>query len=75
METGENDYTPFESTGPNRTDDYFAWGGNVDFRFDWIRVFLQVSRTSYDSNFPGGDRDLTIWSSSIGFGLGTGLSW
>ena len=75
VETGENDYTPFDSTGPNRKDDYLAWGGNVDFDFDWIRVYLQVSRTSYDSNYPGADRDLTIWSSSISFGLGSGLSW
>lgn len=75
VETGENPYTPFDSGGPDRTDDYNAWGGNIDFNFDWIRVYLQVDQTSYDSNFPGADRDVTIWRSSIGFGLGNGLSW
>ena len=75
VETGDNDYTPIEPSGPNRADDYSAWGGDIDLKFDRVRVYLQVSRTSYDSNFPGGDRDLTIWSSSIGLGFGSGLSW
>ncbi len=75
VETGENAYTPFDSGDPGRNDDYNAWGGNVDFKFDRFRIRLYGSRTSYDSNFPGADRDLTIWGSSIGFGVGNGLSW
>ena len=75
VEIGETPYTPFESSGPERTDDYDAWGANIDLRFNWFRVYLSGSRTRYDSNLPGADREVTIWQSSISFGLGNGLSW
>ncbi|GAG90621.1 unnamed protein product, partial [marine sediment metagenome] len=29
----------------------------------------------YESNIPSFDRQVTIWQTSVGFGLGDGRSW
>jgi hypothetical protein len=75
VETGDNDYTTFTENGPNRTDDYDAWGGNLNFRFKRFTVFVAGALTDYSSNIPSFDRDNTQFRTGLTFGLGGGKSW
>ena len=75
IETGDNDYTAFAEDGPNRTDDYDAWGGNLSFRFERFAIFVGWALTDYTSNIPSFDRDNTQFRTAFTFGLGSGRSW
>ncbi len=75
VETGDNDYTAFAEDGPNRVDDYDAWGGNLNFRFKRFAIFVGGSLTDYTSNIPGFDREITQFRTGLTFGLGNGKSW
>ncbi len=75
IETGDNEYTPFVEVGPNRVDDYDAWGDNVNFKFKRFAIYIGGSLTDYTSNIPSFDRDVTQFRSGFRFGVGNGKAW
>jgi len=75
VETGDNDYTTFSTNGPKRVDDYDAWGGSANFKFERFSIYVGGAVTDYTSNIPGFDREVTQFRSGFNFGVGNGKSW
>lgn len=75
VETGDNDYTPFVEMGPNRLDDYDAWGIDLNFKLRRFAIYAGGSLTDYTSNLPDFDRDVTQFRTGLTFGIGSGKSW
>ncbi len=74
-ENGSADYTGFEASAPARTDDYQTFGGHFEVRLGRARLTVGGSRTDYDSNLPGFDREVTVIRSGLRFGLGGASPW
>lgn len=60
FETGDNEYTAFSPTAPERTDDLIAYGGSLRFSItETLVLSLQATRLELDSPLPGNDRSYT----------------
>ena len=60
VETGDNEYTAFSPTAPERTDDLTAFGGSLRFVItETLALTLQATRLELDSNVPGADNSYT----------------
>ena len=70
-EVGQNDYVQLTAAAPDRSDDYQAYGGEVQFKIsERLTALVGAVRSEYDSNLPGFDRDLTSIRLSITLGGG-----
>jgi hypothetical protein len=59
-EIGDDEYTAFLPTVPERRDDLTAYGGSMRFVLtDLLGLTVQATRLELDSNLPGGDRSYT----------------
>jgi len=59
-ETGDDEYTAFLPTAPERTDDLRAFGGSLRFVItETLSLSVQATRLALDSNRPGTDRTYT----------------
>jgi hypothetical protein len=59
-EMGDDEYTAFLPTAPERRDDLTAYGGSIRFVItDLLGLSVQATRLELDSNLPGADRSYT----------------
>ncbi|HEV7787201.1 MAG TPA: hypothetical protein VGQ28_17805, partial [Thermoanaerobaculia bacterium] len=59
-ETGKNEYTAFSPDIPHRVDDVTSGGGQLNFNLGGQLVAgVQILRSRFNSNVPGGDRTFT----------------
>ena len=59
-ETGKNQYTAFSPDIPQRSDNVSSLGGQLNFQLAGQVVFgVQILRSRFSSNVPGGDRTFT----------------
>ena len=75
VEQGTNDYTALGSGLVDRRDDLDVFGGDLRFTFGRYSVQIGATRTKYDSNLAGFDREVTVIRSGLGFGTGGGSPW
>jgi len=77
-ETGQSDFTVLEPEVPGREDDVFSFGGRFGLRLG-PSLNLEVGgyRTEFDSNLPGEDRTVTVFSTglNLSFGIEEGIGW
>jgi hypothetical protein len=77
-ETGWSDFTAIDPAVPPREDDLLSFGGELGF--DLGRSFnVRVGgyRTEFNSNLPGEDRTVTVFSTGLNLALGIeeGIGW
>ena len=74
VEQGSNDYTAF-SGAIDRQEDYRATGGELRIALGRFSLILGATRTRYDSDLPGYDRDITVIRSGLVLGRGGDSPW
>lgn len=77
-ETGASDFTVLDPTVPAREDDLVSFGADLGVQVG--RAFLLRLggyRTEFDSNLPGEDRTVTVFSTGVSLGLfgEDGIGW
>jgi hypothetical protein len=77
-ETGRSDFTALDPAVPPREDDLFSFGGELGLTLGRsFQVRLGGYRTEFDSNLPGQDRTVTVFSTGVTLGLlgEDGIGW
>ena len=59
----------------DREDDFFTYGGEVEFEFEWASLGVTVSRTEFDSNLPDFSRDKNRISVNLRLGKKSMNRW
>lgn len=72
---GDNAYVAFAPASPERSDDYVAFGGQLQVTLGRVTLTLGASTTDYDSNIPDFNRSTTTIQSSLILGSRGGSPW
>lgn len=77
-ETGASDFTAIDPAVPAREDDLVSFGADLGLQVGRaLQIHLGGYRTEFDSNLPGEDRTVTVFSTGVSLGLfgGDGIGW
>ncbi len=74
-EQGVNDYVSFVAEPTERSDEYFAYGGQLLLSLGRVTLTVGASTTDYDSNLPAFERSTTTIRSGLTLGSRGGSPW